>query len=93
MYGYLPKLSIGFVCLGGTHESGKQRVTIPGCGCKFGVKLAGYVPGMIRHFNDLYQRIILGATRDTQPGTFEALHIGIIHFVTMAVTFDAIQRA
>src|SRR5690606_35418314 len=66
----------------------EQAVAIARRRGKFRVKLASDKPWMLRHFHYLDQFAIGGTAGNAQAGVGQLLYIGVIHFVTMAMTLD-----
>src|SRR5690606_21675525 len=66
----------------------EQAVAITRRRGEFRVELASDKPRMLRHFHHLDQLTVSGTTGNTQAGIGQLLHIGVIHFVTMAMALN-----
>src|SRR5690606_32642043 len=75
--------------------AGKQRMPVARRGCKLRMKLYAHEPGVVWQLHYLGEAFCWCPSADDHAGLFQAGHVDIVHFVTMAMTlvdFRSINR-
>ena len=70
------------------NEPRKQAMTGSWSRREFRMELASHKPGMVGHFDHLYQHAIFGLAYDLEPSLTEALKIIVIEFVSVSMALD-----
>src|SRR5207302_10125074 len=77
----------------GLDEGRKQRVRLKGPRLQLGVELHADEPGMVFVFDDLRQHAVGRQAREAQAMLFEAVLVGGVDLITVAVALGDLGRA
>src|SRR5690606_6852884 len=70
---------------GSIDETGEQGMAVTRRGGEFRMELAGQVPGVRRHFDNLHEVAVQRLAGDLQARRFKAFHVVVVDFVAVAV--------